>query len=211
MYCNKCQCEFPDWVHKCPSCKAFLAKEMSPQFKKLLERFETAKEKISYEELVRLVKENGGQLKIDLVTTDVGMEKEYGFPFQGYGFAWAENMMGLFNNILADLRTTEFGKYKKFMFPYMGFGFAWSKRIEGNIGGNGIILKAKKVDMEKKYGFPYKGYGFAWTQEMSGECGRELRADLVFRDVKRNKRLTFPFFGFGFAWVDKAVLTLSLK
>lgn len=211
MYCNKCKCEFPEWIPKCPSCKAPLAKEMSPQFKEQLELFENATRSISYEDLVRLVKESGGKLEIDLVTTDVGMEKKYQFPYQGYGFAWAEKMMGLFNSILIDLITTDVGKFKKWIFPYIGFGFAWSKRMKGEIGGNEIILVAKKVDMERKWEFPYQGYGFAWTQEMSGECGLELIADLVISDVKRNKRWTFPFFGFGFAWADKGILTLTIK
>jgi len=33
--------------------------------------------------------ECGGQLKVDLLTTDVGRDKKWGFPYRGYGFAWA--------------------------------------------------------------------------------------------------------------------------
>lgn len=42
----------------------------------------TTDKAISYETLVELVRENGGQLKIDLLTTDVGRDKKCYFTGQ---------------------------------------------------------------------------------------------------------------------------------
>ena len=84
MFCPKCRCEFVGWTGKCPNCKTLLVEGLSPIP-------ETADKPISYEALVDLVRENGGQLRIDLSTTDVGRHKGWGFPYLGYRFAWANS------------------------------------------------------------------------------------------------------------------------
>jgi ssDNA-binding replication factor A large subunit len=63
------QCAFPAWVRTCPNCKILLVKELP-----LIA--ETADNPL-YEDLVSMVKKNGGRLQIELTTTDVGkMKKE---------------------------------------------------------------------------------------------------------------------------------------
>ena len=78
MFCPKCRCEFVGWTGKCPNCKTPLVEEL-PTVR------ETADKPISYEALVDLVRENGGQLTIDLSTTDVGMERKGGSRILGMG------------------------------------------------------------------------------------------------------------------------------
>lgn len=204
IFCPQCRCEFPSWVLKCPHCKTPLTEELPPAP-------EVIDEAISYEELVNLVRKNGGQLQIDVTTTEVGREKTWGFPYQGYGFAWARRMQGSYSNILVDLASIDVGMEKKWGFPYLGYGFGWTKRMQGHIGGNKATLTATKVSMEKKWGFPYLGYGYAWVQEMSGECGSRLRVDFVTTDVGREKKWGFPYLGYGYAWAQKGVLTVMLR
>lgn len=57
MYCPNCQCEFDGWVGKCPDCRTPLLDE-SPHIQ------EVSSNPISYEALVDLVRENGGQLNL---------------------------------------------------------------------------------------------------------------------------------------------------
>lgn len=204
MFCPQCRCEFPAWVHRCPHCKVPLVEERPP-------RPETVEKTISYEALVDLVRKNGGQLEIDLITTDVGKYRRWSFPYQGHGYAWARKMQGSYSNISVDLITTDVGMEKKWGFPYRGYGYAWARRMQGHIGGNEITLTATKVEMEKKWSFPYLGYGYAWTQEMSGNCGNQLRAEFVTTEVGREKKWGFPYRGYGYAWMKKGVLTLTLE
>ena len=204
MFCPTCRCEFVGWTGRCPVCKTSLVEELPTVH-------ETADKPIPYEALVDLVRENGGQLRIDLSTTDVGMEKKRGFPYSGYGFAWVKIMQGAFNDILVDLTTTKVGMEKKQRFPYRVYGFAWAKAVQENIGRNKVTLTAKKVAREKKWSFPYSGYGSAWTQEMSGECGGQLKADLLTTDVGRHKGWGFPYLGYRFAWANSSILTLTLN
>ena len=120
MFCPKCRCEFVGWTGKCPNCKTLLVEELAPIP-------ETADKPISYEALVDLVRENGGQLRIDLSTTDVGMEKKRGFPYSGYGSAWTQEMSGECGaQLKADLLTTDVGRHKGWGFPYLGYRFAWA-------------------------------------------------------------------------------------
>lgn len=204
MYCHTCACEFVGWTGLCPVCKTPLARELPPVL-------EAQGEPVSYEALVGLVRERGGQLKIDLATTDVGTAKNRGFPYLGYGTAWARRMQADLDSAAVDVVVTEVGMDEKRGFPYSGYRFAWAKRLEGDIGGNPITLTANKVAMDQESGFPYTGYGFAWTQGMSGECGDQLRAELQTTEVGREKERRFPYFGYGLAWAKKGVLTLSLK
>jgi hypothetical protein len=204
MFCPKCKCEFPEWIRKCPCCK-------EPLVYGLLPDPEFVDKTISYEALVDLVRKNGGKLKIDLNTTEVGRNRRWSFPYFGYGFAWSKRMKGTFSSILIDLMTTEVGIERKWDFPYMGYGYAWAKRMQGYIGGNKITLMAKKVSMEKKWEFPYMGYGYAWIQEMSGECGHQLKIHLLTTQVSREKKWEFPYQGYGFAWADKGILTLTSR
>ena len=205
MYCTNCRCKFDGWVGNCPNCRTRLVDE-SPYFLQ-----EVSGNPISYETLVDFVKENGGQLTIDLSTVEVGMRKKKGFPYFGYRYAWVKRMQGVNNGIVVDLLTTDVGTEKRRRFPYLGYGFAWRKRMEGDIGGNPITLKATKVRKERKWSFPYKGYGYAWTQELSGECGVKVNVNLLTTDVSRKKGWVFPYFGFGSAWAKKCVLTLKTK
>ena len=204
MFCPQCRCEFVGWTDKCPDCHISLVEELPPIP-------EAADESISYEALVDLIRENGGQLKIDLSTTDVGMRRKGGFPYLGYKFAWAKRMQGDLKGNVVDLTTTRVGREKKWSFPYQGHGYAWTKRMEGHVGGNPLTLTANKVGREKRSSFPYRGYGFAWAQELTGECGDRLRVDLLVTDVGRKKGWSFPYSGYGSAWANEGVLTLTLN
>ena len=203
MYCPNCRCEFDGWIGNCPECKTPLLSE-SPHV------HEVSSNPISYEALVDLVRENDGQLSIDISTTDVGMQKKWGFPYFGYRYAWVKRMQGVNDGISVDLLTTDVGTEKRRRFPYLGYGYAWGKRMEGNIGGNTITLMATKVRKERKWRFPYSGYGYAWTHELSGECGVRISATLLTTDVGRKKGWGFPYLGYGSAWAKKGVLTLQL-
>lgn len=204
MYCSNCRCEFDGWVGNCPNCRTPLREKPSH-----VQEFSS--NPISYEALVDLVRENGGQLSVELSTTDVGMQKKWGFPYFGYRYAWVKRMQGADKGISVDLSITDVGTEKRWSFPYRGYGYAWEKRMEGNIGGNKITLMATNVRKEKKWSFPYSGYGYAWTQEMSGECGAQLNATLITTDVGRKKGWGFPYLGYGSAWAKKGLLTLKLK
>jgi len=203
MYCPECHCEFSGWTGKCPACRTPLVQREPFTMK-------TSGKMVSYEDLVSMVRERGGRLHIDLVTTDVGQAKKYSFPYQGHGFAWAKQMQGAIDDLMVDLQTTEVGMAKKHQFPYQGYGYAWERQIQGHIGGNALALKATEVISDKKWDFPYFGFGFAWAKELTGECGSHLTAALVTTEVARDKKYRFPYLGYGFAWVDKAVLTLTL-
>jgi hypothetical protein len=204
MFCPECRCEFVGWTGKCPGCK-------TPLVAKAPSVLCVSHEPIPYEALVDLVRESGGQLMIDLSTTEVERERKWRFPYLGYGRAWAKRMQGAFDDVPVDLVTTEVGRGRKWTFPYIGYGFGWAKSMRGNAGGNEVVLTAKKVGMDKKWGFPYFGHGYAWTQEMSGECGDQLEADLSTTDVRTQRKWGFPYLGYGFAWADKCTLTLTLK
>ncbi|MBU7044972.1 MAG: hypothetical protein HXS54_00930, partial [Theionarchaea archaeon] len=78
-FCSNCRCAFPAWVRTCPNCKILLIEELPITS-------ETRDNPLSYEDLINMVKKNGGRLQIELTTTDVGMEKKWGFPYRGYGF-----------------------------------------------------------------------------------------------------------------------------
>ena len=203
MYCPNCSCEYDGWVGNCPDCRTPLLDE--PPYIQ-----EISSNPISYETLVDLVRDNGGQLSMDLSTTDVGMQKKWSFPYFGYRYAWVKRMQGVSNGISVDLLTTDVGTEKRRRFPYSGYGYAWGKRMEGNIGGNALILTAIKVRKESKWSFPYSGYGYAWTQELSGECGDKFSATLLTTDVGRKKGWGFPYLGYGSAWAKKGELTLRL-
>lgn len=205
MYCPNCRCEFDGWVGRCPECKTPLILINQPTHVP-----EVSGNPISYEALVDLVKENGGQLSVDLSTTDVGIQKKRGFPYFGYKYAWVKRMQGANNGVSVDLLTTDVGIEKRRRFPLLGYGYAWRKRMEGSIAGNTITLMATKVRKERKWSFPYSGYGYAWTQELSGECGSKFTVTLLSKDVGRKKGWGFPYFGYGSAWTKKGTLTLKL-
>ena len=202
MYCPECRCEFIGWTARCPTCKTPLVEQAPP--------VPTATERpVSHEALVDLVRENGGQLSIDVSTTDVGSKRTWSFPYFGYGLAWAKRMQGVLDDVLVDLQTTEVGGEKGRGFPYVGYRYAWASRMQGHVGGNEVTLAVTKVAKEKRRSFPYFGYGFAWTQEMSGGCGDQLRVVLSSTDVGRRRARRFPYRGFGYAWANKATLTLT--
>jgi hypothetical protein len=203
LYCPRCRCEFEGWTSKCPSCGIPLVRELAPEPA-------VVAHSVSYDALVELVCEHGGQFKIELSTTDIGFEKKLGFPYRGYGFAWAKRMQSASNLLSVDLRTSEIGKQKKWSFPYFGYGYAWAKRMHGDIAGNQVFLKTDKVFTERKRRFPYLGYGYAWSQQMSGECGAGLGVHLLITDIGRKREWRFPYQGYGLAWENKGVLTLSL-
>ncbi|MFC1725033.1 hypothetical protein ACFL4T_05350 [candidate division KSB1 bacterium] len=204
MFCPKCRCEYPDWIKKCPYHDV-------PMLYSSLPDYWAGYANISYDELLKTVKENGEKLQTEVTATSIGMEKKWQFPYQGYGYAWAKRLLGASENILVDLRTTEVGHEKKWSFPYMGRGYGWEEEIQGTIGGNDIVLKAQKIEKEKKLSFPYFGFGYGWTQEMTGNCGKQLIAELSTTETGKYREFRFPFRGYGFAWIKKAVLTIKLK
>lgn len=203
MVCPKCRCEFVGWSGECPYCKVPLVEALPP----VLQVVDVT---LPYEELVARVEQNGGQLRVDLSTTDVGMRRGRSFPYFGYGFAWAKRMQGALDHTAVDLVTAEIGEDRKRGFPYSGYGFAWVRRMEGHVGGNQVTLTATKVKRETSQGFPYRGYGFAWTREMAGQCGPQVHASLSITDVVTRRRWSFPYSGYGYAWENGGSLVLSL-
>ena len=205
MFCQECECEFVGCTGTCPVCGASLT-----------ERVATfppgnAGALLSYNALVDLVRQNGGQLSVDLSTTDVGLKTTWSFPYSGYGFAWDKRMQGNSDGVAVDLLTVEVGTKREYGFPYSAYRFAWAKSVEGQLGGNPVTLRATEVVLERKRGFPYFGFGFGWAQEMSGDCGAQLKATFLTADVGREKRRRFPYRGYGLAWAKRGVLTLTLR
>jgi hypothetical protein len=204
MFCPKCRCEFSGWTDSCPDCGVPLVQERPPD--------PSSSEKlISYASLVDLVKQRGGQLQLELSTTDIGTNKNRGFPYFGFGMAWANRMQGALDALSVDLATTEVGSEKTRSFPYQGRGFAWAKCMQGHIGGNEVTLSATQVARERTWRFPYLGYGYAWTEKMTGNCGDLLKAELDVTDVGRRREWGFPYFGFGQAWASRGTLVLSSR
>jgi hypothetical protein len=204
VFCPKCRCEFEGWTDTCPNCGIPLVSELPPDPG-------AGGKSISYEALVELVRENGGELEIGVSATDIGLERKWSFPYFGYGYAWAKRLQGVLNGIAVDLTTTEVGRERKRRFPYFGYGFAWVKRMHGDIGGNEFALEATKVCREEKQHFPWLGRGYAWSQEMSGQCGDALSVDFSTADVGRRKETRFPYLGYGLAWENRGTLTFKLK
>ena len=202
MYCPECKCTYGDWT-ACPVCQIPLAAEVPPDS-------EPESEPISYEALVEQVRTAGGQLKVEVFARDVGMRKEWGFPYRGYGFAWVKRMQGDFASHPVDLSTTEIGTKKTWGFPYFGYGCAWAKGMQGRIAGHEVTLAAGKAVTKRRADFPWRGYGFAWTEEWSGRCGERLEARLATTDVGKKKGYRLPYSGFGYGWARKGVLTLTL-
>lgn len=203
MYCDVCKCEFEGWTDTCPNCQNSLVDAKPPELSASVQAA------LSYDDLVKLVRENDGQLKIDLIASDSSRQKKHGFPYLGYGYAWVKGMQGQHKSLRVELHTTEVGKAKSHSFPYFGYGFAWSKKMEGTLAGNAIVLSASRVERNTSRAFPYLGYGYAWTQEMIGQCGESLKVKLTVTDVAQQRTYGFPYFGFGFAWENKGMLTLS--
>ena len=202
MFCPACRCEFSGWTGKCPDCGTLLVSEGHAVAS-------TQGTALSYNELIDLVKKNGGKLIIDVSTTEVGIEKKWSFPYFGYGYAWSAGMYGSYNDIAVDLTASDIGKVKKMIIPWFGYGYAWVKTMHGSIGGNEVILHVKKVNTNKSWFFKF-GFGFAWTQEMSGKCGDRLNVEIVTTEVGRKKEFGFPWRGYGYAWAKKGKMTLSL-
>lgn len=204
MYCAVCKCEFEGWQDTCPNCQNPLVEAKPPELPVSLQ---TA---LSYEDLVNLVRQNDGQLTVDLAASGSSRQKKRGFPYFGYGYAWVRSMQGNFDTHRFELYTTEVGKDKSNGFPYFGFGYAWAKKMEGQVAGSKLSLSASRVARSEKRGFPYFGFGCAWTQEMNGHCGDKIRASLSVTRVASQEEHGFPYAGFGLAWESEATLTLSL-
>ena len=203
MYCPRCRCEFAGWTKRCPDCRTPLVENPPPVA-------DTAKVRLPYAELVNLVRDQGGQVVVALSTTDVGMDRKWGFPYFGYGFAWAKRMHGAFGHYVLNISTTEVRRETRWRFPWLGSGYAWAKTMSGRIGGNQIELAVTKVSRDSGWTFPYFGQGFAWAQELSGHCGDELEVNVVVTDVGRKKAWRFPYLGHGYAWARAGGLTLQL-
>lgn len=203
MYCPTCRRKFVGWTRTCPECQVPLFHELPPLAQK-------AGQPIAYAALVDLVREQGGQLSVEITATEVGRQHTWNFPYFGYGYAWARHMQGTLNDVLVDLDTTKVGRQHVQRFPYQGYGFAWVKEMHGEIGGNKVHLAATKVDREMKWTFPYFGYGYAWTEELTGTCGDQLRATLRITGVGRQREQRFLFRGYGFAWEKRGTFVLAL-
>ena len=204
MYCAACRCEFEGWTDNCPNCQTPLVEAKPPELPASVQA------SLSYDDLLKLVRENDGQFTITLAASGSSRQKKRGFPYFGYGYAWVRTLQGNYDSHRVELHTTEVGKDKSHSFPYFGYGYAWAKRMEGQIEGNKITLSASKVERSAKRGFPYFGFGYAWTQEMSGQCGKKMKATLSITKVARQEEHSFPYVGFGLAWESAASLTLSL-
>ncbi len=204
MFCSQCRCEFVGWT-RCPNCKTPLVEELAAPLP------DDAVQAISYEALLELVRENGGQLELALSTADVGREKKWHFPKIGYGYAWANKMQGRAENVAVDLHASDVGKDREWSLLGLGQGFAWVKEARGNVGGNEFGLTSQKVGKDSSWNILGLGFGYAWVQEMAGECGARLQVGLAVTGVARDKKRQFPGLGYGFAWASKGVLTLTLN
>lgn len=161
VFCPRCRCEFPPWIGRCPNCNAPLA----PVTEELPRVSEPAENPVAYDVLVDTVRKND-QLRIDLATVDVGMEKKWRFPYTGYGFAWAKRMQGHIGGNEVTLTARKVEMEKKWRFPYTGYGFAWVQEMSGECGDRlKVDLVTTDVGREKKWRFPYTGYGFAWVKK----------------------------------------------
>lgn len=121
MFCPECKCEFVGWTGKCPSCKTRPV-EKAPSGPGI------SGTPIAHEALLERVREAGGQLTVDLWTTEVEKERKWRFPYLGYGRAWGARMQGVFKDTPVDLVTTEIGRARRWRFPYLGYGFACAKK-----------------------------------------------------------------------------------
>lgn len=203
MYCLECNCEFSDWVKRCPDCNTILVSEA-------IEIPVVHNNPGAYKKLISLIKDNNGLIEVEILANDIGIEKKNTFPGFGFGFAWTKKMYGENDKLKVNLSTVSVSSRRRWSFPYLGYGFTWEKVMRGSVSDNEIILYANKVGMEKKWGFPYLGYGYAWVSEMEGNCGDQIKATLKTVEVGKEKRWAIPYFGFGFAWTEKAILTLKL-
>jgi hypothetical protein len=203
MFCPQCKCEFVGW-QRCPDCEVILLESLP-------EEAEASTAQIPYEDLLKHVRENGGQIEIELITNGVRREKKLRFPYQGHGYAWVLGMQGVQDGISVTLTTNQVGRKHGWRFPYFGYGYAWEKAMQGDLNGNPLDLKATKVQRERKWRFPYLGYGRAWAERLEGTCGDGLHAELEINEVVKKRTWRFPYQGYGFAWPKKGVLRLSLS
>ncbi len=203
MYCTNCQCDFVGWTGKCPNCATPLVDGIAPERG-------AAAPILSYEDLVRIVRKSDDGLIIPLETSEVGMQRGWGFPYRAYKFAWAKMMKGVLDSYLVELRTVEVGRERRRSFPYFGYGYGWTKAMQGHIGGNEVTLSASKVVREREQAFPYRGFGFAWTEELTGNCGALIDVKVMVTEVGRKMGWQFPYAGYGAAWAKKAILVLTL-
>ncbi len=205
MYCNTCHCEFAGWRTKCPVCR----QELSP---KVSDSQQLPGRVISQDKLVELIKTAGGQLTIDVISTDVGKYRKSYFPGFGFGYAWSKSMQGLVNgDIVVDLKTTSVGQDKSWNILCFGFGYAWIQKMGGSIGGLPFELKTIKIGKDRQFNILGFGYGFAWAAEMTGMIGHDIDVHLKVTEVSRHKEFIILKLGYGYAWERKAQLTLSLK
>ena len=206
MFCPECECEYVGWTSKCPVCRVPLVEALP-----LVPVNEAHGSATSvHSTLASLVSEHGGQVSIDMSTTEVGRKRTWGFPYSGYGRAWAARMQGTLGDLTVDLTTTEVGMDTKGGFPYLGYGLAWAQSMRGHIGDDEVTLSATKVVRQKRWSFPYHGYGYAWTQELAGECGPELKVQFLTAEVQKDRKSRFPYRGYGYAWAQAGVLTATL-
>ena len=91
MFCPKCRCEYPDWIKKCPNHDVTLIYSSLPDYW-------AGYSNISYDELLKTIKENENKLKIEVSAVDIGMEKIWQFPYQGYGYGWAVSDEGTYEH-----------------------------------------------------------------------------------------------------------------
>ena len=204
MYCAECNCEYSGWTGTCPVCRTRLT-DSSPI------KFNQNGRRISYQELLELLVQNGGQLEVELISTAVEKKRTWRFPYNGYGYAWVKRIKGAYQDIPIDLGTSEVGTSHKWRFPYSGYGYAWEKTMDGHIGGNDISLSATKVNSKSKWGFPYFGFGHGWTESLAGKCGAQIDVELIAVEVNKRRGRRFPYLGYGYAWAQTSVLILKVR
>lgn len=201
MYCSQCGVNWDGWNYKCPDCRMILVDQPSPVSRR-------EDESISYQSLVELVRNKDKRISVPLNVREVERLNKWGFPFCGFGYAWAKRMNGFSDSLYVNLTTTETGRQHTRRFPYFGFGFAWEKTMQGNVAGNPISLTVTEVGRQLKWSFLWLGYGYAWAEVLSGECGPSLKAKLTTSGVGRKKEWSFPYRGYGYAWIKSADLEL---
>jgi hypothetical protein len=106
----------------------------------------------------------GDEIHVDFITTDVGKDRSWAFPYRGHGYAWEQEMQGWIAGNQCTVSATDVSRKRSWTFPYSGFGYAWTEKLEGNCGDQiRVSMKATKISRSRRWRFPYFGFGYAWT------------------------------------------------
>ena len=170
---------------------------------------------ITYDTLVDMVRENDGELSIDMETTKVGRDKERPlFDRSGFGYAWSEEMYGcLGDDIPVKLRQLNVGRetYEQ-VWEHSAFGYAWTNVFAAEVGGNPFTLVATRAQKEEEIpSLSHRGFGFGHTLEMEGTFGDSLRVTLTTTETHSEKDDPgHGNIGYGYGWMQQAQMTIYL-